>query len=188
MPGHALHQPGKAQQHLRTAPVEIHLIGAKGGPDLTRTNGAPQLREQIGTARTNNIRPAGIRGCLEHTGAAGLLIAHELLHPGVRGRHVIQNQIGHQPSALGQGSKVAPIAETRLEPRVAGHRKTTITGGLQKRQHMNHRCEGLQMAIHKRFERLKPRSTLLTNGVGVGDQDRIATVPAIDVFCHIAIS
>ena len=188
MPGHALHQPGKAQQHLRTAPVEIHLIRAKGGPDLTRTNGAPQLREQIGTARTNHIRPAGIRGCLEHTGAAGLLIPHELLHPGVRGRHVIQNQIGHQPSALGQGGEITPITETLLKRRVAGHRKTAITCGLKKRQHMNHRCEGLQMAIHKRLQGLKPRKTLLTNGVGVGDQDHIATVPAIDVFCHIAIS
>ena len=117
-----------------------------------------------------------------------LLIAHELLHPGVRGRHVIQNQIGHQPSALGQGGEITPITETLLKRRVAGHRKTAITGGLQKRQHMNHRCEGLQMAIHKRLQRLKSRNSLLTNGVGVGDQDHITTVPAIDVFCHIAIS
>ena len=101
---------------------------------------------------------------------------------------MIENEIGHQPSALGEGSKVAPIAETLLEFRVAGHRKTAVTGGFQERQHMNHRCEGLQMAIHKRLERLKTRHTLIANGVGVGDQDHIAAIPALRGFCRIAIS
>ena len=101
---------------------------------------------------------------------------------------MIENEIRHQPSALGQGGEITPITETLLKRRVAGHRKTAITGGLQKRQHMNHRCEGLQMAIHKRLQRLKTRHTLITNGVGVGDQDHIAAIPALRGFCRIAIS
>ena len=101
---------------------------------------------------------------------------------------MVQNKISHQPPPLRQGSQVTPIAETLLKARMAGDRKAAITGGLQERQHMNHRCEGMQMAIDKGLQGLKTRHTGVTNRVGVGDQDHITTVPAVSAFSRVAIS
>ena len=102
-------------------------------------------------------------------------------------RNVIQHQIRHQPAPLRKRGEITPIAMARLELFVARHRKPAITGGFEKGQHMNHRRERPQMAIHQLTQALQSRLALLNNRVGIGDQHGIPAAPSLVVQGLIGI-
>ena len=67
----ALHQPGEMTQHLGLPPVQVHLVGAEGGPNLLA---AAQGADQGRAAGANDLRPAGIGAGLEDAGASGFRV------------------------------------------------------------------------------------------------------------------
>ena len=101
------------------------------------------------------------------------------MHPRVRSGNVIQHQIGHQPTSLSEGGEVGPVAMACLQPLMAGNSKTPITGGRQERQHMDHRREIGEPTIQQGGQAAETRGPLLKDGIGLGDQHRIPSQPAL---------
>ena len=102
-------------------------------------------------------------------------------------RNMVEHQIGHQSAALGQRSEITPVAMPLLQLLMTRNGKPPITGGLKKRQHMNHRCKHLQMAVHKAAQPLQSRFCIINDRIRIGDEHDIVSMPAVIRVCRIGM-
>ena len=174
---HPTQQIGESNQHIGTSPVQIHLVRTEGGPHLTFGIRRAQLSEQGRAARPDNIAPAGIRSSFKNAGLAGILTSKKLPNPGMGSGDMVQNKICHQPTSLRQSGEIVPIAMALFQLFVAGHSKTAITGGFEKRQHVDDCSEIRQVAVHEAAKTLQTGTARIHHGVGIGDQHSIPPAP-----------
>ena len=167
------------QQHLRILEVQVHLVGAEGGPDLLRPGGGGELRQQRQSTRAHHLgKVRAARHRDEEVAVAGVIREEPLKPLALRG-DVVEDRVEHQVEVRAQPRDVVPGAVARLDGEEVLHRESVVRRPRVERQEVDAADHPLQMARTELRQHLQRWLAAFAHLVGVGDEQH---VPLADPF------
>ena len=134
--------------------MEVDLVGAEGGPDVSKPLCGLYRGEQRKRARPHHLRQVNGGVDLDKVAVVGSLVAPIGLEPRAMLRNVVGHEVEHQPVAPAQPLHVLPVPQRRVDPGVVDHRKAIVRGVREARQDM-HPADALsQFGIQEISQRL----------------------------------
>ncbi len=131
----------EAKEHAGVGEVQVGLIGAEGGPDLLRTRGGRDDRQNRVGARADDLAEVGMAiDGEERRFPTGVLI-REATEPRALDRGVVEDGVKHEAEVFAEGGDVLPRAVGGVDRGVVHDAETVVGGAGIKGEEVNRQGE-----------------------------------------------